>query len=37
MDLSRRQIYKLDTSKHTEVVGCVNHLLEKSPGFNPMY
>lgn len=37
MDLKRGQIYKLDTSRHTQVVGCVNHLLEKSAGFNPMY
>lgn len=35
--LTRKQIYKLDTARHTEVVGCVNHLLEKSQGFNPMY
>lgn len=37
IDLARKQIYKLDTARHTEVVGCVNHLLEKSQGFNPMY
>lgn len=37
IDLSRKQIYKLDTKRHTEVVGCVNNLLEKSQGFTPMY
>ena len=30
-------ILKLDTSKHADFSGCVNHLLKKSPGFTPMW
>lgn len=30
-------ILKLDTAKHGDATGCVNHLLEKTPGFTPMW
>lgn len=31
------KILKLDTSKHTQMIGNVHKYLEKSPGFTPMY
>lgn len=31
------KILKLDTKKHTQIVGEANKYLEKSPGFTPMY
>lgn len=38
LDLNRKDnIYKFDTSKHTDLVGCINKYLEKSKGFTPMY
>lgn len=43
VDLSRMMlnpgapILKLDTSKHTDFSGCVNHLFKKSAGFTPMW
>ena len=30
-------ILKLDTSSHSDLTGCVNDRLEKSPGFTPMW
>ncbi len=43
VDLSRMMlnpgapILKLDTNKHTDFSGCVNHLFKKSAGFTPMW
>lgn len=37
IDMNKKQIYKLDTSRHTEYAGCANSLLERSNGFTPMY
>lgn len=37
IDLSRKGIYRLDTSKNTEIVGCANKYLEPHKGFTPMY
>lgn len=31
------KIWKLDTSKHTRMIGEANKYLEKNPGFRPMY
>lgn len=30
-------VLKLDTSKHADFSGCINHLLKKSSGFTPMW
>lgn len=30
-------VLKFDTAKHVGVTGCINNLLETSPGFTPMY
>lgn len=37
IDLNRKEIYRLDTSKYTEIVGCANKYLERHKGFTPMY
>lgn len=31
------RVMKLDTSRHTQIIGEANSYLEKSPGFTPMY